>query len=76
MPILTGVLHALIRVDYFRRPVPGDSLFEHVYGEKGYLIPYKFEDGHIDGGTDRKLIKVGVNISTQTRTLESWLVAE
>ena len=32
MPILTGVLHALIRVDYFRCPVPGDSLLEYFYG--------------------------------------------
>lgn len=41
--------------------------------EKGYLIPYKFDDGRVNGGT---VVKVGVNISTQTRTLDSWLVAE
>ena len=39
--------------------------------EKGYLIPYKSEDGHVD----RKLIKVGVNISTRTRTIDSWKIA-
>ncbi len=43
--------------------------------EKGYLIPYKYEDGHIDGGSDRKLVKVGVNISTRTRTVDSWKIA-
>ena len=38
--------------------------------EKGYLIPYRFE------GETKKLVKVGVNISTATRTLESWKVTE
>ncbi len=38
--------------------------------DKGYLIPYKF-----DGETIRR-VKVGVNISTATRTLDSWKVAE
>mgnify|MGYP002674160454 CR=1 FL=1 len=36
--------------------------------DKGYLIPYKAEDG-------LELSKVGVNISTKTRTIESWKVA-
>jgi hypothetical protein len=44
--------------------------------EKGYLIPYKCEEGHVNCGADRKLVKVGVNISTQIRTVDSWLVAE
>ena len=35
--------------------------------DKGYLIPYKAEDG-------MELVKVGVNISTQTRTVDSWKV--
>ena len=35
--------------------------------EKGYLIPYKAEAG-------MELAKVGVNISTQTRTIDSWKV--
>ena len=35
--------------------------------EKGYLIPYKAEEG-------TELVKVGVNISTQTRTIDSWKV--
>ena len=34
--------------------------------DKGYLIPYK---------ADGVCIKVGVNISSQTRTLESWKIA-
>ena len=38
--------------------------------EKGYLIPYRFE------GETKKLVKVGVNISTATRTIESWKVIE
>ena len=36
--------------------------------DKGYLIPYKAEGG-------LELAKVGVNISTKTRTIESWKVA-
>lgn len=35
--------------------------------EKGYMIPYKKEG---------RCVKVGVNISSVTRTLESWKVAE
>lgn len=35
--------------------------------EKGYMLPYKFEDG-------KRLVKVGVNISSQTRTVEKWVV--
>ncbi len=38
--------------------------------EKGYLIPYRFD------GETKKLVKVGVNISTATRTIESWKVIE
>ena len=43
--------------------------------EKGYLIPYKSEDGHAAGDTGRKIVKVGVNISTRTRTIDSWQIA-
>lgn len=35
--------------------------------DKGYLIPFR----HCDG---KKLVKVGVNISSSTRSLEDWLV--
>ena len=35
--------------------------------EKGYMIPYKKEG---------RCVKVGVNISSATRTLESWKVAD
>lgn len=35
--------------------------------EKGYMLPYRFEDG-------KRLVKVGVNISSQTRTVEKWVV--
>ncbi len=38
--------------------------------DKGYLIPYKFD------GEKIRRVKVGVNISTATRTLDSWKVAE
>ena len=34
--------------------------------EKGYMLPYRFEDG-------KRLVKVGVNISSQTRTVEKWI---
>ncbi len=59
--------------------------------ERGYLIPYRFEStdcarsasaGSATGQTAdqttklRRLVKVGVNISTATRTLESWKVTE
>ncbi len=37
--------------------------------DKGYLIPYKCEEG-------LRLVKVGVNISTATRTIDSWKVEE
>ena len=33
--------------------------------DKGYMIPYK---------KDGRCVKVGVNISSVTRTLESWKV--
>ena len=36
--------------------------------EKGYMLPYRFEDG-------KRLVKVGVNISSATRTVEKWVVA-
>lgn len=48
--------------------------------EKGYLIPYRFEgadseeDASASSATGRVLVKVGVNISTQTRTIESWKI--
>ena len=35
--------------------------------EKGYMLPYKLEEG-------KTLVKVGVNISSQTRTVEKWVV--
>lgn len=35
--------------------------------EKGYMLPYKLEDG-------KTLVKVGVNISSRTRTVEKWVV--
>ena len=34
--------------------------------EKGYMLPYKLEEG-------KNLVKVGVNISSQTRTVEKWI---
>ena len=34
--------------------------------DKGYTLPYKFEEG-------KNLVKVGVNISSQTRTVEKWI---
>ena len=36
--------------------------------DKGYMIPYTFETG-------KRLVKVGVNISTTSRTLDGWTVA-
>lgn len=35
--------------------------------DKGYMIPFRFEDG-------KRLVKVGVNISTVSRTLEDWKI--
>ena len=35
--------------------------------DKGYMIPYRFEDG-------KRLVKIGVNISTVTRTIDGWSV--
>ena len=35
--------------------------------DKGYMIPYRFEEG-------KRLLKVGVNISTETRTIDGWAV--
>ena len=37
-----------------------------VMNDKGYMLPYKFEEG-------KNLVKVGVNISSQTRTVEKWI---
>ena len=36
--------------------------------EKGYMIPYT-----ADG---RKLVKCGISFSTQTRTIEDWVIEE
>ena len=36
--------------------------------EKGYMLPYKGEEG-------KKLVKVGVNISSASRTLDGWAIA-
>ena len=36
--------------------------------EKGYMIPYT-----ADG---RKLVKCGISFSTQTRTIEDWVIQE
>lgn len=59
--------------------------------EKGYLIPYRLEGTErceatsvaepaeaigIGSASGKRLVKVGVNISTQTRTIESWKIAE
>ena len=55
--------------------------------DKGYLIPYRFESPESyevastssatskGSATDKELVKVGVNISTQTRTIESWRIS-
>ena len=46
--------------------------------DKGYLIPYKGEYSSTSAGSAAKsrieLVKVGVNISTQTQTIDSWKV--
>ena len=55
--------------------------------DKGYLIPYRFEGAErmvtstgsvtkTGSATGKTLVKVGVNISTQTRTIESWKISE
>ena len=54
--------------------------------EKGYMIPYQagLSDAvelrnfgaSADSATGKRLVKIGVNISTQTRTVEKWVVAE
>ena len=56
--------------------------------DKGYLIPYRFEYSENEEGastgsatesgsaSSKTLVKVGVNISTQTRTIESWKISE
>ena len=42
--------------------------------DKGYLIPYKFDT--TNAANKMRLLKVGVNISTETRTIEGWKVEE
>ncbi len=37
--------------------------------DKDYMIPYRSEDG-------KRLVKVGVNISTASRTIDGWAIAE
>ena len=54
--------------------------------EKGYMIPYQAglsdavavrQFGASAGSaTGKRLVKIGVNISTQTRTVEKWVVTE
>ena len=42
--------------------------------DKGYLIPYKFDSNN---GTNKiRLLKIGVNISTETRTIDDWKIEE
>ena len=40
--------------------------------DKGYLIPYKFDT--TNAANKMRLLKVGVNISTETRTIEGWKI--
>ena len=68
----TGRADALCRTDnsiyVFEFKVDGsaeDALKQ--IDEKGYMLPYRFEDG-------KRLVKVGVNISSATRTVEKWVV--
>jgi len=42
--------------------------------DKGYLIPYKFDT--TNAANKMRLLKVGVNISTETRTIEGWKIEE
>jgi len=53
--------------------------------DKGYLIPYRFEGSEkmatstssvteSGSATGRRIVKVGVNISAQTRTIDSWKI--
>jgi len=42
--------------------------------DKGYLIPYKFDT--TNAINKMRLLKVGVNISTETRTIEGWKIEE
>ena len=46
--------------------------------EKGYMIPYQagLSDASAGSATGKRLVKVGVNISTQTRTVEKWVCKE
>ncbi len=43
--------------------------------DKGYLIPYRAESLCADNAAAKELVKVGVNISTKTRTIDEWNVA-
>ena len=47
--------------------------------DKGYLIPFRgeYSSSSTDSATksEMTLVKVGVNISTRTRTIDSWKVA-
>ena len=40
----------------------------HQINEKGYAIPYQ-----TDG---RKVVKVGVKMNVETRTVEEWVIGE
>ena len=46
---------------------PAEEALKQI-NEKGYMIPYT-----ADG---RKLVKCGISFSTQTRTIEEWIIKE
>lgn len=67
--LLSSTLHCYFegRKELFEFKVDGsaeDALKQ--IDDKGYMLPYKFEEG-------KNLVKVGVNISLQTRTVEKWI---
>ena len=56
----------MLAVNQLRKGGSAEEALKQI-DEKGYMIPYKKEG---------RCVKVGVNISSATRTLESWKVAE
>ena len=54
----------LSRPRRFGKSLLSTTLHSYFAGEKGYMVSFEADD--------RKLVKIGISFSTETRTLEDW----
>lgn len=54
----------LSRPRRFGKSLLSTTLHSYFAGEKGYMVSFEADD--------RKLVKIGISFSTETRTIEDW----